>query len=445
MNKKLEILRGDAVKIFTAGLSSASPQMAVAKYCHRSAETLSLAGRTYDLTKTSNLFVVGAGKASATMARAIEDLVGDKISDGIVVVKYGHTDTLKKIRQIEAGHPVPDENGLRGATEILNLVRSAESNDLVLFLISGGGSALAPLPAQGLSLEDKQHTSRILLGCGATIHEINAVRKHLSLIKGGRLAEAAYPAQIVSLIISDVVGDDLDVIASGPTVPDNSSFSDCFTIFDKYGIIDEIPLRVRNYIQAGMEGKNDESPKAAAQFFEKAHNVIIASNADAVGTAKAKAEKLGYNTLLLSTMLQGETREVAQVHGAIAREILRSGNPVPRPACILSGGETTVTLRGDGLGGRNQEFALAVANLLPAEQPAVFMSAGTDGSDGPTDAAGAISDCNTASRAKAAGLDPRAYLERNDAYRFFEKLGDLLKTGPTKTNVMDLHILLIGK
>lgn len=445
MNKKLEILRGDAVNIFTAGLSSASPQMAVAKYCHRSAETISLAGRTYDLTEISNLFVVGAGKASATMARAIEDMVGDKISDGIVVVKYGHTDTLKKIRQIEAGHPVPDENGLRGATEILNIVRSAESNDLVLFLISGGGSALAPLPAQGLSLEDKQHTSRILLGCGATIHEINAVRKHLSLIKGGRLAEAAYPAQIVSLIISDVVGDDLDVIASGPTVPDNSSFSDCFTIFDKYDIIDEIPLRVRNCIKAGMEGKIDESPKATSRFFEKAHNVIIASNADAVGMAKAKAEKLGYNTLLLSTMLQGETREVAQVHGAIAREILRSGNPVPRPACILSGGETTVTLRGDGLGGRNQEFALAVAKLLPAEQPAVFLSAGTDGSDGPTDAAGAISDCNTAPRAKAAGLDPRAYLERNDAYRFFEKLGDLFKTGPTKTNVMDLHILLIGK
>lgn len=445
MNKKLEILRGDAVNIFTAGLSSASPQMAVAKYCHRSAETISLAGRTYDLTEISNLFVVGAGKASATMARAIEDMVGDKISDGIVVVKYGHTDTLKKIRQIEAGHPVPDENGLRGATEILNIVRSAESNDLVLFLISGGGSALAPLPAQGLSLEDKQHTSRILLGCGATIHEINAVRKHLSLIKGGRLAEAAYPAQIVSLIISDVVGDDLDVIASGPTVPDNSSFSDCFTIFGKYDIIDEIPLRVRNCIKAGMEGKIDESPKATSRFFEKAHNVIIASNADAVGMAKAKAEKLGYNTLLLSTMLQGETREVAQVHGAIAREILRSGNPVPRPACILSGGETTVTLRGDGLGGRNQEFALAVAKLLPAEQPAVFLSAGTDGSDGPTDAAGAISDCNTAPRAKAAGLDPRAYLERNDAYRFFEKLGDLFKTGPTKTNVMDLHILLIGK
>jgi hydroxypyruvate reductase len=444
MEKTLEILRSDAVKIFTAGLKSASPQMAVAKYCHREGEIISIAGQAYDLTKISNLFVVGAGKASATMARAIEDIFGDKISDGIVVVKYGHTDTLKKIRQIEAGHPVPDENGLRGATEILNLVRSAESNDLVLFLISGGGSALTPLPAQGLSLEDKQETSRILLGCGATIHEINAVRKHLSLIKGGRLAEATYPAQIVSLIISDVVGDDLDVIASGPTVPDNSSFSDCFTIFDKYGIIDEIPLRVRNCIQAGMEGKIDESPKAAARFFEKAHNVIIASNADAVETAKAKAEKLGYNALLLSTMLQGETREVAQVHGAIAREILRSGNPVPRPACILSGGETTVTLRGDGLGGRNQEFALAVANLLPADHPVVFLSAGTDGSDGPTDAAGAISDCNTASRSKAAGLDPQTYLERNDAYHFFEKLGDLLKTGPTRTNVMDLHILLLG-
>jgi hydroxypyruvate reductase len=444
MDKKLETLRADAVKIFTAGLKSASPQMAVAKYCQRAGEIISVAGRTFDLTKISNLYVVGAGKASAAMARAVEDLVGDKVSDGIVVVKYGHTDTLKKIRQIEAGHPVPDANGLRGATEILDLVRTAGSNDLILFLISGGGSALAPLPAPGLSLEDKQATSRVLLGCGATIHEINAVRKHLSLIKGGRLAEAAYPSQIVSLIISDVVGDDLDVIASGPTVSDNSSFSDCFTIFDKYGIIDEIPQRVRNYIQAGMEGKIVESPKAAARIFEKAHNVIIASNADAVRTAKAEAEQLGYNTLLLTTMLQGETREVAHVHGAIAREILRSGNPVPRPACILSGGETTVTLRGGGLGGRNQEFALAVAILLPADQQVVFLSAGTDGSDGPTDAAGAVSDCNTASRAKAAGLDPRAYLERNDAYHLFEKLGDLLKTGPTKTNVMDLQILLIG-
>jgi hydroxypyruvate reductase len=249
---------------------------------------------------------------------------------------------------------------------------------------------------------------------------------------------------MVALIISDVVGDDLDVIASGPTVPDTSTFSDCLAIFSKYGIMEKIPARVRDHIRSGADGKIPESPKPGAPVFEKVHNLIIAGNADAVRAAKDQAEELGYATLVLSTVLQGETRQIAHVHGAVAKEIVRSGNPLPSPACILSGGETTVTIKGDGLGGRNQEFALAMVNQLPTNHPVVFLSAGTDGSDGPTDAAGALCDSTTALRAGQAGLDPQVYLDNNDAYHFFEHLGDLFKTGPTRTNVMDLHVLLVG-
>jgi hydroxypyruvate reductase len=302
-----------------------------------------------------------------------------------------------------------------------------------------------PLPRAGITLEDKQETTRALLACGATIHEINTIRKHLSAIKGGGLAKAVYPATLVTLILSDVVGDDLDSIASGPCVPDSSSFADCQAILTKYSIGDDIPATVLLHIESGLAGNIPETPKAGEIFFKKTQNVIVASNFDALLKAKEKAIELGYNTLLLSSMIEGETRMVAANHIAIAREIQSHSQPFPQPACILSGGETTVKIKGTGKGGRNQEFTLAAAIKMAGMENVTVLCAGTDGSDGPTDAAGALADENTADRAKTAGLDPQQYLENNDSYNFFDRLNDLYKTGPTNTNVMDLRIILVGK
>ncbi len=300
-----------------------------------------------------------------------------------------------------------------------------------------------PLPVSGVSLEDKQQTTKVLLACGATIHEINAIRKHLSAIKGGGLARAVYPATIITLILSDVVGDNLDSIASGPCVPDPMMFADCLDIFEKYSITSEIPQSVRAYINSGIQGAVAETPKAGDKIFENTQNVIVGSNFNALLRAKEKAESLGYNTLLLSSMIEGETKVVAVNHMAIAKEIEMNGYPVPKPACILTGGETTVTLKGDGKGGRNQEFVLAAAMELLGIEHGVVLSGGTDGTDGPTDAAGAIADSSTLERAREQSLDPHEYLRKNDSYHFFEALGDLYKTGPTNTNVMDVQIMLV--
>ncbi|MBW1695958.1 MAG: glycerate kinase [Deltaproteobacteria bacterium] len=438
-------MRKDAIKIFHRGLEAVEPAAAVKRNCRLTDGMLRIGKSTFDLSKIDNIYVVGTGKASAPMAAAIEDILGERIAKGIVNVKYGHVAQLKTVKLIEAGHPIPDENGQAGAQSILNLVNDAGKNDLVVCLISGGGSALLPLPFQGLTLKDKQDTTDVLLACGATIHEINAIRKHLSAVKGGRLAKAAFPATIVSLMLSDVIGDNLDVIASGPTVPDSSTFKDCMNIFSKYSIINRLPRAVVDHIEAGISGTIPETPKPDDPVFEKTHNLVIGSNIDAIRAAKKEAEALGYRTLVLSSMIEGETREVALVHGALAREVLRTGNPLPAPACILSGGETTVTLKGDGLGGRNQEFALAAALDIAGHDRIVVLSGGTDGNDGPTDAAGAIADNNTLKRAEKMNLSPHMFLEKNDSYHFFEKLGDLFKTGPTNTNVMDLRIILVSK
>jgi glycerate 2-kinase len=436
-------MRKDAIDIFRAGVEAVEPEAAVKQYCRREGNRLLVHEEVYDLTEFENIFVIGAGKAGAPMARAVEEALGDRITEGIINVKYGHLAKLSRVKVIEAGHPVPDEAGLEGGRAILDLASRAEKGDMVLCLISGGGSALLPLPAEGLSLQDKQDTTKVLLACGATIHEINSVRKHISRVKGGGLARAAYPATLISLILSDVVGDDLDVIASGPTVPDSSSFQDCMSIFDKYGICKKIPRTVLNHVRKGIEGKVPETPKPADPVFTPTQSVIVGSNLTCVVAAEKKARSLGYHTLVLSTMIEGETREVALVHAGIAKEILKSGHPLSPPACVLSGGETTVTITGQGLGGRNQEFVLAVAMGLHGQKGMVVLSAGTDGTDGPTDAAGAVADSQTVQRAEALGLNPADFLFNNDAYHFFERLGDLVKTGPTNTNVMDLRIMLI--
>ncbi|MDI7246441.1 MAG: glycerate kinase [Bacillota bacterium] len=439
-----ERLRRDALGILRQALVAVDPYAAMKAHLRREGDILTVGGRSYDLGRIQRIFVVGAGKASARMALAVEDILGNRVTAGLVNVKYGHAETLKKVRIKEAGHPVPDAAGLEGAREILDIVSTAGENDLVLCLISGGGSSLLPLPAAGIELADKQKTTQVLLGCGATIHEMNAVRKHISLLKGGGLARAAAPAHVVSLILSDVIGDDLDVIASGPTVPDRSTFASALDVLERYGVAGQIPDGVRRRLEAGARREVPETPKPGDRLFENVTNLIVASNAIAVDAAARAAEGLGYHPLVLSSSIQGEAREVGRVMAAVAREILASGRPVAKPACVLAGGETTVTLRGGGLGGRNQELALAAALDMEGLPDVLVLAAGTDGTDGPTDAAGAFAFGDTVARAREAGMSPRAHLENNDSYHFFKALGDLVVTGPTRTNVMDLLLILAG-
>ena len=445
MNKTLRSLRGDAKKIFLQALWAADPGRILAAHVSLHNNVLRAGKKIYPLSRFERVLVGGTGKASAAMAANLEKILGSRITSGWINVKYGHGRKLGRIHVQEAGHPLPDENGLKGAQEIVRLLSNLTERDLVIFLISGGGSALLPSPLPEITLEEKQKVTDLLLSCGATIQEINALRKHLSILKGGGLARIVYPATLISLILSDVIGDPLDAIASGPTVPDPTRFEDCARILDCYELWEKIPPPVARLIREGLEGKREETLKEGNPAFEKVYNLIVGNNLLAMKAAQEKAKALGFRTVMLSSLVEGETREVGRVHAAVAKEVLLSGNPIPPPACILSGGETTVTLKGKGKGGRNQEFALALALEIAGWKEIVALSAGTDGTDGPTDAAGAFADGETLRRAKALELDPRAHLRENDSYPFFEKLGDLLITGPTGTNVMDLRILLIQK
>ncbi|MEJ2723939.1 MAG: glycerate kinase [Deltaproteobacteria bacterium] len=444
----LRRMRSEAEKIFYAALSRVDPYEAVKRFIQVQGRKLLLGqgdrpDKVLLLEEFNRVFLVGGGKATARMAKAVEDLLGKRIVAGVVNVKYGFTEALSRTEIVEAGHPLPDQNGVAGTKHILEILRAAEEKDLVFSLISGGGSALLVQPVDGITLEEKQAVTRSLLACGASIDEINAVRKHISSSKGGQLARAAYPATTLNLMLSDVVGDRADVIASGPFVPDTSTFEEAWAVLEKYRL-GNVPRAVRDYLQKGMAGKVPETPKAGNPIFDKVSHLIIGSNISALEAASEEAERMGYASLILSSMVEGETREVARVHTAIAKEVLKSGRPLPPPVCIISGGETTVTIKGKGLGGRNQEFCLAsVLDLEGLPQRAVLLSGGTDGNDGPTDAAGAIVDPATARRAREQGLSASEYLERNDAYHFFQKAGGLLMTGPTKTNVMDVRIILV--
>ncbi len=435
--------RREARAIFRAALQAADPVAAVRRHLRLIGQTLVAGGRQVSLRSFDRIWVVGAGKASAAMASAVEGLLGQRIAGGLVNVKYGHTARLRRIELNECGHPLPDERGVRGATRIAEIVQRAGSRDLILCVISGGASALLPLPAPPIRLEEKQTVTRLLLASGANIQEINAVRKHLSAIKGGQLSRLAWPARVISLLLSDVVGDRVDVIGSGPTVPDASTFADAQSVVEKYALGERLPAAVRERIAAGVRGGLPETPKANDPTFRRTRNFIVGSNRLAVDAAEAKARQLGFEPLVLSTTMEGETREVARVHAAIAREIAASGRPVKRPACLISGGETTVTLRGGGLGGRNQEFVLAAAIELAGCAGVVVLSGGTDGTDGPTDAAGAVADGGAVAAAAGKGLDARRYLAENDSYHFFEAAGGLLITGPTRTNVMDVRLVLV--
>lgn len=411
----------------------------------RDGNSLNIGGISCNLDRFDGVYVVGAGKAGAMMAGAMESILGDRLTGGAVNVKYGHTAPLTYVELIEAGHPIPDAAGVEGTERIVELLERLGEDDLVFCLLSGGGSALMPLPAEGVTLAEKQAVTGRLLQCGATINEINTIRKHISRVKGGRLARLASPARVVGLVLSDVIGDPLDVIASGPTVPDESTYADCREILGKYGLHDELPSSVIRHLDAGMKGSEPETPCPGDPVFDRTRNVMIANNRQALDSARTEAEKRGYNALVLSSSIDGETREIARVYAAMAREIVRHGDPVRSPACVISGGETTVTLKGGGKGGRNQEFVLAAAAGIDGLERTVVFSAGTDGTDGPTDAAGAVADGQTLARAAGRGLAATARLDDNDAYHFFEPLGDLVITGPTHTNVMDLRLLLVGQ
>jgi glycerate 2-kinase len=422
--------RKNVLQIFRAALQAADPERAVLRHVKFDGRVLTAGSRKYPLAKFDGIQVVGAGKASAAMARALEKLLGSNISTGLINVPDGSAVKLRRIGLNPSGHPIPDARGAQGARHILEIARAAEERDLIICLISGGASALMPAPVPYLTLAAKREITRKLLASGATIHEMNTVRKHLSEIKGGQLAAAAYPATVLALILSDVIGDDLDVIGSGPTVPDRS------TIFDARSVLKKFHMRVPNDALR-------ETPKPGDLELGGIQNVIVGSNRLAIDAAERKARALGYHTLVLSTCVEGETREIGVMHAAIAKEILSSGRPVRRPACVLSGGETTVTLRGTGLGGRNQEFVLAAAIALGDAHPVTIFSAGTDGIDGPTAAAGAMADAAMMQRARRSGVDARRYLDNNDSYRFFERLNGLVVTGPTGTNVMDVRIMLV--
>ncbi len=436
--------REHANEIFKHVLSTLDPERLVKNKVSILESTLIVEEREYNLKDYENIYVVGGGKACAPMAKAMEELLGDRLENGIIVVKYNHGLPLKKIETVEASHPIPDQNGERGASDILRLLSRTGEKDLVICLLSGGGSALLVQPHKEITLQDIQTTSAELLACGATIGEINTVRKHLSSIKGGQLAKAVYPSTLITLILSDVVGDPMDIIASGPTVPDESTFEDAYEIIQKYSLEEKILNSVYRFLRSGKMGKVEETPKKGNQIFDNTQNVIVGSNKIALDAAEKKAKDLGYNTIILSSLVEGESRDAAKFFAAIAKEVSRTGIPVPKPACIIAGGETTVTIKGEGKGGRNQEFALSAALEIEGFKGVVILSAGTDGTDGPTDATGAIVDYNTCKDArKKFHLRPDEFLSKNDSYNFFKKTGEHIITGPTMTNVMDIMISLI--
>ena len=433
-----EILR----RLFDCAVQAVRPESALPRYVSVDGGILRAGGTSYDLGKIGNVFLIGAGKASAFMAREISRMIEGRISSGCVNVKYGHGCEVPRCCVIECGHPVPDENGLAGAEQILHIAESAGEEDLVICVISGGGSALLPLPADGLSLADLRETNELLLKCGAEIHETNAVRKHLSRIKGGLLARTAYPARVLTLLISDVPGNDLDVIASGPTVADRSTYADAMAVVEKYGLSRKLPSVVVSHLRDGTAGKVAETPKPGDQVFAGVNNVIVADLDMALRAADEEARKMGFNSRVIRADLHVEAREAAKwFAGQVTGASGGGGNP---PKCLISGGETTVKVVGRGKGGRNTEFALAAAIELKERPGWAILSCGTDGTDGPTDAAGAFCDPETIGRASALGLDAARYLTDNDSFTFFEKLDDLVFTGPTGTNVMDIQIALIS-
>ncbi|MGE4290637.1 MAG: glycerate kinase [Desulfovibrio sp.] len=437
----------DLLYIVERAIGAVSPDAAMHRTVCRQGDLLTVADREYDLSRYARVLAVGAGKASAPMALALEEILGERLEGGVVATKYGHGLDLSRIRILESGHPVPDLAGQAAAAELLQVAEQAGERDLVFLLLSGGASALVPAPRGPVALAHKQETTRLLLECGADINEINAVRKHLSLLKGGHLARTMEPATVVTLIISDVVGDRLDVIGSGPTAPDASSFGECLAILERHALRSRVPAAVLELLEQGAAGHVPETCKSGDVCFLRVQNEIIASNVMALEGAAQAARERGYKPVVLTSAMRGEARDVARSLVLTARDACARLAADSAPLCLLAGGETTVTIRGQGRGGRNQEMALAAALAL-AELPdcrerVAVACVGTDGSDGPTDAAGALVLPDTLSRGDAGGLCALAHLADNNAYEYFSGAGTILRTGPTRTNVMDVAALLV--
>ena len=445
--KSQHTLRSDAARIWSASIRAVEPEAGIRRFVARRGNSLRVGDHRLDLTRTGKVWILGAGKAAAPMAKALEGILGKHLAGGLAVTKYGHGLALARTQLLEAGHPLPDSNSVAAAARIESLASDQIGpGDLVLGLLSGGGSSLLVAPAEGVTFADKLECTRLLLNAGASIHEMNAVRKHLSRLKGGGLARLLGKTRVITLVLSDVVGDDLDTIASGPLVPDTTTFGQCLDILERLGIGDAVPAAAKLRLEAGARGEIPETPKPGDPAFSRSRTVIIGNNTLACSAAAREARRLGYHAMILTSTLAGDTGAAAGFHMSVASEVARHGRPVRRPACIISGGETTVKVSGPGRGGRNQEFTLHCVRPL-ALMPAACLvaSVGTDGTDGPTDAAGATADNTTLAGSLKSGAQFLAQcLRDNDSYEFFKRTGGLIITGPTRTNVMDLHIILIG-
>ncbi len=434
--------RENAEQIFLAGVRSVLPEKLITRIMSTDGAVLTIKDHSFPLKGIRNVFLIGAGKASAAMGHYVENILGNRISGGHIVVKYEHSCKLKRVAVTEAGHPVPDINGFRATEEIKEIARQASENDLVICLLSGGGSALlADLP-EGLLPEELYIVNNLLIRCGASIREINSVRKHLSGVKGGQLSRITWPASIISLILSDVIGDPLDVIASGPTAPDPSTFNDALRIIENYHLTSDITAGVLKYLREGSHGIHPETPKPGDPLFSRTFNFLAGTNRSALEAAKTKASGLGFNTFIIESELQKDVDSAAETIIKTAA-IYKKNNEISKPVCLLYGGEPTLKVNGNGSGGRNQHLALSLVKRLQAFPGITLLSAGTDGTDGPTDAAGAVVDSETISHAISCKADPEAYLAEFDSYNFFRIVGGQIKTGPTFTNVMDLIVVLI--
>jgi len=433
-----------AINALNAALEAVDPKLIIKSKVKVRGDSLKIGNLCFNLDEFKNIFVVGGGKASGSMAEALEEVLGDRITDGAVNVPYASVpyQTIR-VKLQQASHPIPGISGVRGTSRMLDLVGQAEENDLIICLLSGGGSSLMPQPCSGVSLHDKRRVTDALLKSGATISEVNAVRKHISRFKGGWLAKRAYPATVVNLILSDVVGDPLDSIASGPTVPDSTTFNDAIEILKRYRLWNMVPASVRRVLLNGEKGLVPETPKAGDKAFTRVRNIVVGNNMTATLAAYDTLQEDGLNTLLLTSCLEGQARDVGTVFASIAREIGASGKPLQKPAGVVAGGETTVKVVGRGRGGRNQEIALGAGLKIGDMDGMVVASMSTDGVDGPTDAAGALADGRTVVRARELGLDPRSFLVENDSYSFFSRLGDLVFTGATGTNVGDVSVIVV--
>ncbi len=432
-----------AIESLECAIEAADPKKLLYSKLILKNSTLIIDSYDFDLKQFKNIYVIGGGKAAGTMSEVIEDILGDRITAGQINVPYGNKYKSKIIKICEANHPIPNQAGIEGTKQIMAIAEQATQQDLVICLISGGGSSLMPLPREGITLEDKKAITEALLKSGASINEINTVRKHISAYKGGWLAKTVYPAMLINLILSDVIGDPLDVIASGPTVPDKTTFMDAKNILQKYNLWTNLASSIHNAILEGIEGNIQETPKPADPAFKKVYNIIIGNNKLSSIAALDYLKMKGLNTLLLSTTLEGEAKQAGKDLAAVAINITSQGKPLLRPAGIVAGGETTVTVTGRGIGGRNQELALSAALKLQGIENCVIASLSTDGVDGPTDAAGAIVDGFTISQSEKQKMNAKEYLENNDSYSFFKKLSSLIITGPTGTNVNDISVIVI--